>query len=482
MAAKDAEEARLGQAADRRWLEAQIASDRYLDPPTGLPRLRTLCQTLATRTSRTPVVILLVTIDGYEDLVRRRGHSVGERCRRQLGAALRTLLASGRADVATGAGGRFVVIGPEPDAASIALTAEVHRLVASVGVGVVDPAPTVRIAAGFAPSAAHAARMLQDDLGAGTGARARALVACEPIVATQSGRLRGLHVRRTPYRTPADTDWNPEIVAAIAGEVARWPARLAHAVGTVWVDLPGSVVASAEMHQVVHDEWLGRVLGSRLGMRVRPDTSLDLEDAAALRPLARRGVSFALAGLSTGLPDPATVDRTVFREIVVDAAIMAGAVSEADDAALAWGLVATAARHGLLTTADGVDDRARLQTAANMRVWHVEGAVFGPTHPLFGALDTWPANTDLREGDESGSDDGHTPEPTPGALARSMTLELGQWAAGLEDGDDQVRERVRRWLDEAATPAHVRRLLAAERRGRSWTLPEVSLLVALAAS
>lgn len=214
----------------------------------------------------------------------------------------------------------------------------------------------------------------------------------------------------------------------------------------------------------------------------------DAEEGGLRRTVDRRRLEAQVAsdryldpptGLPRLLPDPAAVDRTVFHEIVVDAAIMAGAVGEADDVALAWGLVATAARHGLLTTADGVDNRARLQTAASMRVRHVQGAVFGPMHSLLGALDVWPVDADLRDDDGQGDDD----LAPPRALARSMTLELGQWAAGLEDGDGRLREQVRSWLDDdAVTPAHVRRLLAADHRSRSWSLPEVSLLIALAAT
>ncbi|GEM_PF-5073119 len=452
----------------RRRLEAQIAGERYLDPLTGMPRLATMLDVWANRLGGPPVAVVLVAYD-YGSFARRSGHTAAERRRGRLGSALRPLVAAARADVAVGADGRFVVVGPEPDGRRGVLAAEVRRRVAAVTTGV-RPAAGVSVSAGRAASTAHAARMLRPRAHQLEPGRTEGALLCRPVVATMSGRVRGLHVGALPGR-PAEAPRRAEdVVAAAADAAARWPDAFGRAVETVWVDVAAHEAVSPRLHEVVRDAWLARGVTSRVGLRVHPDGVGDLDDVPGLRLLASRGVRFALAGLSTGLPDPAAVDRTVFSELVVDAALLAGAAVEPDDAALAAGLVALASHQGMLTTADGVDDDAGIEVAARLGVWRVLGAALGPDRTLADAPAAWPAGGDLRSAPPA------SPVPAAGPPPFLPGRRTG-WSGAAERA---VQDRVRAWLDAATTPAQMRRLLGADGPGPRWTLADVSRLVARA--
>lgn len=469
----------LPDRVDARWLEAEVASDRYLDTLTGLPRLPVLRQALARRTGGPPVTILTLTICGFGDLLRRSGHGAGERVRRELGCALRTLVVGARADVAVGPSGRFVVIGPEAPTPG-GLRATVDGVVAALRARLGDALPEVSVAAGRAPSAAHAARALSGTGGFRVPTMAPVVAYAEPLVAVRSGRLRGLHVRSSADRLQQDLT-AANLVTAAARDVRGWPPPVCHAVGTLWVDVGAREASSWSLRRAVRDDWLAGRSMPRLGLRVHPDASTGFDDLSALRSLAGDGVGVALAGLSTGMADPPTVDRSAFRELVLDPGLVAGAAGDSDDAALAWGLTALASWHGMLVTADGVDDPDRLRLAAQLGAWRAEGGLFGPVQPLGDSPEAWPPGVDLRPWQCRAAVPTQAHHADWRSAAGSGPPGLACRAAELGAARPQVRGLVRSWLEGAVTPAHVRHLLAADRSGPRWTLAEASLLVALVA-
>ncbi|HEY0216679.1 MAG TPA: hypothetical protein VGC57_09835 [Cellulomonas sp.] len=483
---------RPGPATDGR-LDAERAAARTSDRTTGLPligSLRSALDSAAKARTAGQVVVVEVRVAGLDLYARRHGADAARRVHQAVGARLDvgggTAPGSPRRSVFVRRPGGFLIArraAVRPDRS--ALVGEADRLRRAV-LDVLrtrsaepgsPPVPEVAVAVVAGGPRTH----LLDRLDAAVDrADARGPVGyAEPVVSVRSGRLRAVHVRPRSDRTerPVTVDEARWLLPATVEAVRAWGPALRSAVSAVWIDLQTEALLDAPTATWLGTAWPAAEHGGpRLGIRLRADARTEEPTVAAVLDwLVRRGVRVAVTGLGTGLPELEVLDTRAGQELVVDAGLIAGAASRLDrrnrarpdDRAReeAAALAAVAGRRSILSTADGVDDPARLAVAAGLGLWTAEGELFGGVVPLDEVATRFRPGVDLR----------------PAGAARAATEDvLGEVAEQDGQNDERVLRQVRHWVDEGATPAHVRTLLNSSRGLGRWSAARTARVVVLA--
>jgi diguanylate cyclase (GGDEF)-like protein len=386
----------------------ELRTQARTDGLTGLANRPAFSAAVATAlvTPDTESWVLFLDLDDFKVVNDQLGHVAGDRLLAHLGSQLSSVLRSG--DLCARLGGdEFAVLlrgADEADARAtgrrlvelistpVQLTEGLARIGASVGATRVRPGSSQSLVVHQADLAMYAAKaagknrvqffhpgLLQVDDRAAAEAELRAAVAdgqlvlaYQPVLSAADGRctavealVRWQHPVRGLLAPAAFLGLAEETGAVIA--LGEWVLRSACAEAAHWEDAtaPVAVHVNVSPTQLAQPRFVDLVRSAladaglaadRLVVEVTETTVLDAPAVSAtLRALARLEVGIALDDFGTGYSALTTLRSLPIDIVKIDRSFVAGALTQAADAAVVEAIVQMADRLGLTTVAEGVE-------------------------------------------------------------------------------------------------------------------------------
>ena len=386
----------------------ELRAQARTDGLTGLANRPAFSAALekALATPDTESWLLFLDLDDFKVVNDELGHLAGDRLLAHLGVQLSSVLRSG--DLCARLGGdEFAVLlrgAGEADAGAIGrrlvqlistpvqLAEGLARIGASIGVTQVlagQPASLVVHQADVAMYAAKAAgknrvqffspALLKLDDRAAAEAELRAAVedgqlvlAYQPVLSAADGRCTAVEAL-VRWQHPARGLLGPDEFLGLAEEtgavlaLGEWVLRSACADAAGWDDgtTPVALHVNASPVQLAHPHFVGLVrdaladaglAADRLVVEVTETTVLDSPAVSAtLDELVLLGVGIALDDFGTGYSALTTLRSLPIGIVKIDKSFVAGALTQAADAAVVEAIVQMAGRLGLTTVAEGVE-------------------------------------------------------------------------------------------------------------------------------
>jgi EAL domain-containing protein (putative c-di-GMP-specific phosphodiesterase class I) len=119
-------------------------------------------------------------------------------------------------------------------------------------------------------------------------------------------------------------------------------------------------------------------------LEITETTALQNLDAAVefAERLTRMGCRFALDDFGTGFGSLLHLRRLPVTYLKIDSSFVRDVVRDPDDQAMVRGIVAIAKELGVLTVAEGIEDRETLDLVRSYGVDYAQGYLIGPPAPL----------------------------------------------------------------------------------------------------